>query len=157
MIAFRSAIWAADVRVREDDPLADDARKTPERQGADHRRRHRELHERGRDFPRHHHGAAGVPAAADRPQDLHLRAQGRPQLPGGSAPHARSGPDSRHSRLRLRPRDPHDRHLRHGPRKEAHPQGEQARVRHGQFPAAQRAGRAGRVRAERRFQQLFGG
>lgn len=92
---------------------------------------------------RHHHRPARVPAQAGRAQRIDLRAPCRTQLPGGSSANARLWRHPGHSAARLRSRNAHDRHLRHGSGQATHSPDGQRGVLHGQLPAARRTAGAG--------------
>uniref|UniRef100_A0A8D8G4N9 (northern house mosquito) hypothetical protein n=1 Tax=Culex pipiens TaxID=7175 RepID=A0A8D8G4N9_CULPI len=140
-----STVRTADVRVRQDHPEPDDEQSEAQgRQGADHRWRHCQLHQRGCDLQRYYHGTARVPAAADRAQRLDLRPSRRSQLPGRFAQDARNRQHSGHPALRVWSGNPHDRHLRHGPRPQGHPQELQRALCHRKLFAPRRTASGGR-------------
>lgn len=90
---IRCAVRAANLRIRQDDPLAHDARETSQREGTHHWRWHRQFHECRRHLQGHHYRPAGVQAEADRSQNFDIRETRRSQLPGRSETHARSRTD----------------------------------------------------------------
>mmetsp|Transcript_3441 Transcript_3441/g.13653 ORF Transcript_3441/g.13653 Transcript_3441/m.13653 type:complete len:242 (+) Transcript_3441:824-1549(+) len=111
---LRSSQRAADLQLRQDHPWAHDARQGSARQGADHRRRHRQLHRRREHLQGHHFRAQGLPGGAPRREREHLGPPRRSQLPGGPSPDARGRPADQRPHACLRPRDAHRGHRSRG-------------------------------------------